>query len=78
MKVVLNNVALVIHLCDDNWYVWRRVCVKISQNCCKLLIIPSTKCMFTILFHYIAVRMRRVCYAGGCYKLWLEILQASE
>jgi len=38
-----------------------------ENNCCKLLIILWTKCMITILFHHIAIRMQRVCYARGCY-----------
>jgi len=46
VKVVLNNVALVIHKCKDGVQcAWRRMCVKITftHNCCSLLIISSTK-----------------------------------
>ena len=35
VKVVMNNIALVIHRCDDDQCAWRGVCVKItsSHNC---------------------------------------------
>jgi hypothetical protein len=46
VKVVFNNIALVIHKCDDdNQCAWLRMYVKISyiHNCCSLLIISSIK-----------------------------------
>jgi hypothetical protein len=45
VKVVLNNIALVIGKCDDDdQCAWRRMCMNItySLNCCSL-IISSTK-----------------------------------
>ena len=44
MKVVLNNIALVISKCDDDndddQCAWHRMCVNItySLNCCSLII----------------------------------------
>ena len=65
MKVVLNNIALVIRKCDEDQCAWHRMCVNItySLNCCSILFRP--KCMITILFHCITNRMQRVCYARG-------------
>jgi hypothetical protein len=46
VKVVLNNIALVIDKCgNDDQCARRRMCVKIiySHNCCSFFIISSTK-----------------------------------
>jgi hypothetical protein len=45
VKVVLNNIVLVIHKCDDDQCAWPRMCVNVtySHNSCSLLIISSAK-----------------------------------